>query len=208
MGNTQKKKWLYALNLTPVDRTRLCDLALGTTDETQSPYPLSLLNSQHSNQSEEGKNTQFFYDMDSKGDNKRSKNRDGGFQKRPRPEFDQAKCWFCLSSPEVEKHLVVSVGTEVYLALAKGGLVEDHLLILPITHHASLSILPDTVAKEMKTYKKAVAKYYASTDRVPVFFERNYKTSHCQLQAVPVHKNQEPALRETFEVSRSETIQR
>ncbi|XP_046435510.1 CWF19-like protein 1 [Neodiprion fabricii] len=199
VGNTQKKKWLYALNLTPVDRTRLCDLALGTTDETQSPYPLSLLNSKHSNQADDSRNTQFFYDMDSKDDKKRSKNRDGGFHKKPRPEFDQAKCWFCLSSPEVSKHLVISVGTEVYLALAKGGLVDDHFLILPVTHHASLSILPDNVAKEMKAFKKAVAKYYASTDRVPVFFERNYKTSHCQLQAVPVHKNQEPALKETFE---------
>ena len=25
----------------------------------------------------------------------------------------QGPCWFCLGSPEVEKHLVVSVGTEV-----------------------------------------------------------------------------------------------
>lgn len=199
VGNNQKKKWLYALNLTPVDRTRLSDLAQGTTDETPSPYHLSLLNSNLPDQREEGKNTQFFYDMDSKGNNKRSRNREG-FQKRPRPEFDQAKCWFCLSSPDVSKHLVISVGTEVYLALAKGGLVEDHFLILPITHHASLSILPESVAKEVKTYKKALAKYYASTDRVPVYFERNYKTSHCQLQVVPVHKNQEPALRETFEV--------
>jgi len=23
-------------------------------------------------------------------------------------------CWFCLASPEVEKHLVVSVGTQVF----------------------------------------------------------------------------------------------
>ena len=26
-------------------------------------------------------------------------------------------CWFCLASPEVEKHLVVSVGTQVHCAL-------------------------------------------------------------------------------------------
>lgn len=35
-----------------------------------------------------------------------------------------------------------------------------------------------------------------------VFFERNFKTSHCQLQAVPIHKNQAPALKETFQVSK------
>ncbi len=41
-------------------------------------------------------------------------------------------CWFCLSSPQVEKHLIVSVGEHVYLALPKGGLTSQHVMILPI----------------------------------------------------------------------------
>lgn len=49
-------------------------------------------------------------------------------------------------------------------------------------------------------FKEAIKKYYATTDRVAVFFERNFKTSHCQLQAVPVHKNQAPSLKEAFQV--------
>lgn len=53
---------------------------------------------------------------------------------RNRPAQPPAPCWFCLGSPDVEKHLVVSVGTQVYLALAKGGLTNDHCLILPIEH--------------------------------------------------------------------------
>ena len=102
-------------------------------------------------------------------------------------------CWFCLGSPEVEKHLVVSVGTEVsvisshlmfrhylsdkillplynfdisftfvylyfqwifqcYLALAKGGLVPDHALILPIGHHQSMVLAPDEVRQEIDKY--------------------------------------------------------
>ena len=32
--------------------------------------------------------------------------------------------------PEVEKHLVVSIGEHAYLALPKGQLNENHLLIL------------------------------------------------------------------------------
>lgn len=47
-------------------------------------------------------------------------------------------CWFCLSSPSVEKHLVISVGSHCYLALAKGPLTPYHVLILPIAHHQSL----------------------------------------------------------------------
>lgn len=196
--NVCKKKWLYALNLTPVDRTRLSDLVMKTTDETSSPYPRSMLSDDPISQNKNY--TQFFYDMDSKESAKRSRYQDGGLNKKSKLEFDQSKCWFCLSSPAISKHLVISVGTEIYLALAKGGLVEDHFLILPITHHQSLSILPKNVKEEMNLYKKAVTKYYDSTDRVPVFFERNFKTSHCQLQTVPVHKNQAPALKEMFEV--------
>lgn len=42
--------------------------------------------------------------------------------KKQKIEFDKTKCWFCLASPSVEKHLVITVGTCVYLALAKGNL--------------------------------------------------------------------------------------
>jgi len=44
-------------------------------------------------------------------------------------------CWFCLSSPDVDKSLIVAVGKYCYLALAKGGLVSHHYMILPIHHY-------------------------------------------------------------------------
>jgi hypothetical protein len=70
-------------------------------------------------------------------------------------------CWFCLKSPEgnnenmsidnlffflkkfrsfskVEKHLIIAVGDEAYVAMAKGGLVEDHLLIVAVEHSLRL----------------------------------------------------------------------
>ncbi|KAI4504302.1 hypothetical protein M0802_000773 [Mischocyttarus mexicanus] len=192
VGNNEKKKWLYALNLTPIDRIRLSELVMKTTDETSSPHLKHLLQDELI----EAKTTQFFYDMKSKP-SKRTKNSDYSYKKL-KIEFDQTKCWFCLSSPEVSKHLVISVGTEVYVALARGGLVEDHMLISPITHHQSLSVLPLQILKEMELYKNAIKMYFASTNRVPVFFERNYKTSHCQLQAVPIHENQASVIKEMF----------
>lgn len=180
--------------MTPIDRIRLSELVMKTTDETSSPYLKHLLHDEPM----ETKTTQFFYDMEFKSQ-KRSKNSDYSYKKL-KTEFDQTKCWFCLSSPEVSKHLVIAVGTEVYIALARGGLVEDHMLISPITHHQSLSVLPSNILKEMKQYKEAITNYFASKNRVPVFFERNYKTSHCQLQAVPIHKNQTAVVKEMFEV--------
>lgn len=57
---------------------------------------------------------------------------EGGPKRPPQP------CWFCLSSPEVEKHLVVAVSDCCYLALAKGGLSPFHALILPVGKFDSL----------------------------------------------------------------------
>lgn len=202
VGNTEKNKWIYALNVTPVDRTRLMDLATKTTDETQSPYPPWTLNSSPSgvDTRADTRGVQFFYDMESNENKKRQFNANRSAKRPKKMEFDQAKCWFCLSSPDVSKHLVISVGNEAYIALAKGGLVEDHFLILPISHYQSLSTVPESVEKEIEANKKAVARYYSGTGRVPVFFERNYKSSHCQLQAVPVPEHLESSLEEIFKV--------
>ena len=71
---------------------------------------------------------------------------DGPDSKRSsEPPKPKGPCWFCLGSPEVEKHLVVSVGTHVYVAMAKGPLNEQHVLILPITHFQSLVTCSDEV---------------------------------------------------------------
>ena len=41
---------------------------------------------------------------------------------------------------------------QCYLALAKGGLVPDHALILPIGHHQSMVLAPDEVRQEIDKY--------------------------------------------------------
>ena len=38
----------------------------------------------------------------------------------------------------VEKHLIIAVGDEAYVAMAKGGIVDDHLLIVAVEHSLRL----------------------------------------------------------------------
>eukprot|EP00123_Amoebidium_parasiticum_P001421 comp12500_c0_seq1/m.7457 comp12500_c0_seq1/g.7457 ORF comp12500_c0_seq1/g.7457 comp12500_c0_seq1/m.7457 type:complete len:626 (-) comp12500_c0_seq1:152-2029(-) len=97
-------------------------------------------------------------------------------------------CWFCLSSPQVEKHLVVTVGTEMYLALAKGPLVDEHVLLLPINHVPSSRDLGPSALAELERFKKALVSYFASQGRTCVFFERNMASRHLQIQVVPLPK--------------------
>ena len=50
-----------------------------------------------------------------------------GGGKRQRRE--QGDCWFCLGGDHVRKHMVVSVGQHCYLALARGGVNSQHVLL-------------------------------------------------------------------------------
>lgn len=95
---------------------------------------------------------------------------------------------------------MISVGNESYLALAKGGLVDDHLLILPIEHHQSTLSLPESALEEISKFKEALIKYFQEQNRTPIFFERNFKTSHCQINVVPIPVNATKELADIFKV--------
>ncbi|VDP94128.1 unnamed protein product [Echinostoma caproni] len=95
---------------------------------------------------------------------------------------EQAACWFCLGNPQVKKHLVVSVNTQAYLALPRGPLVEDHILVLTVGHHRSWTSCPDYVRVEIEDYKSRLKKMFADQGKAMIAFERNLKTQHYQLQ--------------------------
>jgi len=84
---------------------------------------------------------------------------------------------------------VASVGDDVYLALPKGWLVPDHVLIIPIEHHPAIAALSASALAEVEKYKSALLKYFAKKDMSMVVFERNLPTKgtlHGHLQIVPV----------------------
>ncbi|XP_066249101.1 CWF19-like protein 1 [Euwallacea similis] len=196
VGNPKKDKWIYALNVTPMDKMKIADLVQKTTDETPCPFNFQELEDKifrKKKRKSEGPR-QYFYDMTTPSDQEERRNN----KKRPRIEFDQSKCWFCLSSPSVEKHLVVTVGESCYLALAKGGMVEEHFLICPMEHFQSSLSCTEEVLQEMQKFKQALHKFYHRNGQVPVFFERNYKTSHMQLQTVPIPKKATKELKDIF----------
>ncbi|PIO22963.1 hypothetical protein AB205_0076070, partial [Aquarana catesbeiana] len=130
---------------------------------------------------------QFFFDLKQSQGKKRNSDGRGGQAKQPRKHPQPTgPCWFCLASPEVEKHLVVSIGEHCYIALAKGGLMSDHILILPIGHYQAMVDLSTEVVEECEKYKASLKKFYKSKEKRYVMFERNYRSQHLQLQVVPL----------------------
>lgn len=196
VGNPSKQKWIYAINLMPVDRMKVTELLQQTTDETSCPYSYDILQNVKKQET-----VQYFYNMNASEEKRKNDNENGARRKKQKPVFDQSKCWFCLSSPQVEKHLVISVGNESYLALAKGGLVDEHLLIMPIEHHQSILSLPESALEEISKFKEVLLRYFEEQHKVAVFFERNFKTSHCQINVVPVPTNATRELVDIFKVS-------
>ncbi|XP_053675582.1 CWF19-like protein 1 homolog [Anopheles nili] len=193
-GNPEKKKHIYALSITPVEKMRVLELIQKTTDEIQSPYQELSLNIMESEgrSDREKPDGQYFYDMNTYDDNRRNKRRSNEphqCQKRQRPTFDQETCWFCLSAGSIEKHLIISVGDHFYLALAKGPISETHILILSITHIQCAALLSDEQWAELVRFKQALTQFYADREQKVFFYERNFKTGHLQINAIGIDDN-------------------
>uniref|UniRef100_V9KJE3 CWF19-like protein 1 n=1 Tax=Callorhinchus milii TaxID=7868 RepID=V9KJE3_CALMI len=192
ISNTSKKKYLYAFNVVPINSMDPTELVKQPQDVTENPYRKMFKDSQKTKLGEgttEESAVQFFFELNKPEGRKRRSDGGGTFtqsKQHRKPPQPTGPCWFCLASPEVEKHLVISIGTHCYIALAKGSLTPDHVLILPIGHYQSVVELPSEAIEEVEKYKLALKKYYKSKGKRFVMFERNYKSQHLQLQVVPV----------------------
>lgn len=99
----------------------------------------------------------------------------------------ESRCWFCLSSPDVESHLVISIGESYYCALAKGPLVPNHVLMIPVEHCPSTLMMPREAEAELGRYKNALGKYFEKQGKTAVYFEWvSQHSRHANLQVVPV----------------------
>ena len=95
-------------------------------------------------------------------------------------------CWFCLSNPAAQKHLIVDIGEEVYLALAKGPLTPEHVIIVPIEHISSTASDFDLVMKEeLEKFMRKVSESHEG--KQSIFFRMSSNPSHhYHLQSVSV----------------------
>ena len=206
VGNLEKKKWLYAFNIIPIIHMDPKELTAQPSAVSDMPFK-----SEDMRICLNDKQTQFFYSTDNNYDHPNRKRRGGntnyeeGNKKSRPPIRPTGPCWFCLSGAEVEKHLIISIGNYSYIALPKGGLTPHHLLILPITHHSSTLELPDEVNEEIEQFKAALRKCFKKfLDNTVVFYERNYKSQHLQLQVVPIPRDVSGNVRIAFEESAEE----
>ncbi|KAI0928971.1 hypothetical protein AcW2_004809 [Taiwanofungus camphoratus] len=147
--------------------------------------------------------------------------RGGRGTRGPPKEIGPDECWFCLSNPNLAKHLIVSIGSECYVTLPKGQIIPTHtasehphapsvpggghVLIVPITHYPTYSSIPPDLAapivEETEKYKSALRAMYAKHDAASVSFEvgrLSAKGGHAHVQVVPIPAKFRDRVEEAF----------
>ncbi|KAL7189266.1 hypothetical protein ACSBR1_039003 [Camellia fascicularis] len=111
-------------------------------------------------------------------------------------------CWFCLSSPSLESHLITSIGEHYYCALAKGPLIEDHVLIIPVEHIPTTLASPPECEIELIRFQKSLKMYFKDQGKEVVFFEWVFKRgTHANLQVIPIPSSRTSAVQDIFNLA-------
>lgn len=113
-------------------------------------------------------------------------------------------CWFCLGNSNADVNLVCSVGEETYVALDKGAISDDHVLIVPVEHYACSLDLPDSTLHEVSRYLSALKSYYASKGKVMIGFERFMRLrktggNHCHINIIGISSQDAARAEEAFQ---------
>ncbi|KAM0719088.1 hypothetical protein Q7P37_004993 [Cladosporium fusiforme] len=191
-GNATKSKWIYAFSLEPsADPPQQLP-----AETTASPFLLTRKRKALDTQESTYNNLRF---SDSHHDRPR-----GGNKRRRGGPTNPDECYFCLSNPQCESHMIGSIGEDAYLTTAKGplplpttfpdlgGKLPGHTLIIPVSHTPTLAAIDDSetrskVLSEMQKYRTSLHNMLAAVSK-------DDKTGHARLGAV------------TWEISRSSGV--
>ena len=99
-------------------------------------------------------------------------------------------CKWCIGSKRSQKHLMVSMGKSVYLALpGTTSMAQGHCLIVPMGHCMAGTEMDEDVWNEVQDYRKSLVKMYQSRGEDCVFFETAMgfkKHPHMVIECIPL----------------------
>jgi len=107
-------------------------------------------------------------------------------------EAQLSNCRFCFDSPKISKHLIISIGTQAYLALPiNASLTEGHCLILPMSHVIGQTFFDEDMTAEVKQFKNCLTSMFRDKEEDVIFLEtcKNIRhQNHCVIECIPVDK--------------------
>ncbi|XP_060804143.1 CWF19-like protein 2 homolog isoform X1 [Amyelois transitella] len=121
------------------------------------------------------------------------KERQRAINQHVRIEKSMEGCEYCIDSKNMLKHLMVSCGSKVYVALpARTSLVTGQCIITTIQHSTCVTALDEDVWEEILIYRKALTQFFNSQDMDVVFFEtatRLHRFPHMVINCVPLPRD-------------------
>nr|CAH7755342.1 unnamed protein product [Callosobruchus chinensis] len=119
-----------------------------------------------------------------------SRNRDRAIREHQTVTKHLENCSKCIQSDKMQKHLMVSMGETVYLALpAYEPLTPDHCLIIPIRHVPCSTQLDENEWAEIRDIQKSLIKIFRLQKKEVVYFESAKQINrfpHMCIQCVPL----------------------
>lgn len=103
-------------------------------------------------------------------------------------------CWFCLVNPKVERHMIVSATSEVYVATARGPVMPSHVLVLPVKHAPCYLACPPELQDAFQSHVQALRAMWDDAGHDLFIWERWIPMSvsaanHMQIQIVPIDRS-------------------
>ncbi|CAJ1405456.1 unnamed protein product [Effrenium voratum] len=99
--------------------------------------------------------------------------------------------WFCLVNPKVEKHMIVTASTDVYIATARGPVNSYHVQVLPVKHAPCFAACPPDLQKALQVQMAALRKMFLDAGQECLIWERWIPmglsaANHMQIQVLPI----------------------
>ena len=191
-ANNSSVKWFYLFSLDP-SKLETCDV------QTECPYTAQMFEQR----GEKSKTNSFSngtpgsdssvnsFRWQSSDTSNEHDSQSPANKRRKSNQMASRECWFCLKSESCAKHLIVYVNDNntFYIALAKGGIHAQHVLIVPVDHHRSAASLPDSLDEDLDALKTCICKFFKQQNKVCVMYERSYSQMHFVLQVVAIDEN-------------------
>lgn len=172
-GSATKSKWIYAFSLEPSAEPPQQLPA----ETTASPFLLTRKRKALDTQESTYNSLRF-------SDSHHDRPRGGHNKRRKGGPPDPAECYFCLSNPHCESHMIGSIGEDAYLTTAKGPLplpttfpdlgskFPGHILIIPVSHTPTIAAIEEPevrsrVETEMQKYRTSLHDMLATVSKDP-----------------------------------------
>ena len=103
-------------------------------------------------------------------------------------------CKYCFDNSRAQKHLMVAIGINIYLAAPDyESLTDGHCLLVPMMHVMCATALDENVWSEIEVFKKGLTRMFSDMDQDVVYIESYTDTkrkAHMIIECIPIPKEE------------------